>query len=80
MERFSHDLSGKTDLETDKVLDIGISLVKQLKKLHDLGYTHNDIKPSNIMYDYTGNIHLIDFGCAMDFLDAKGNHFEQGLV
>ena len=34
-----------------KVLDIGMQILTSLKVLHSTGYTHNDIKPGNIMLD-----------------------------
>lgn len=46
---------------------IGHFLLKTLKKLHKLGYTHNDIKPANIMFgekDGKWQVYLIDFGLA----------------
>ena len=32
-----------------QILDIGIQLLNSLQILHSVGYTHNDIKPANIM-------------------------------
>jgi serine/threonine protein kinase len=40
-----------------------------------VGYTHNDIKPSNLMIDFpdyaTLKVTLIDFGFAKKFLESK---------
>lgn len=39
-------------------------LLTQLIKLHDLKYSHNNLRPSNILIDNTGHFHLIGFGAA----------------
>lgn len=47
-------------------LNVGLSLIEQLAKIHRLGFIHNDIKYSNIIYDEkTCQIILIDFGSCM---------------
>ena len=38
--------------------------IKALFCLHNKGFVHKDIKPSNIMVDEDLNVYLIDFGCA----------------
>jgi len=47
-----------------------------LENLHKVGYTHNDIKPSNIMMDKLGNAILIDLGCATKFITCSNKHIE----
>lgn len=50
------------------------SVLKQigsaLKYLHDAGYVHQDIKPSNILIDSTGRAILSDFGIGHSFHSA----------
>ena len=45
-----------------QVIRIGSQLYDCLKYVHWLGYTHGDVKPSNVVVDYHGNGILIDFG------------------
>lgn len=39
-------------------------VLRALESLHDLGFVHCDVKPSNIMIDRLGYVRLIDFGRA----------------
>ena len=52
----------KLNLHLRDIIKIGISLLKQIKEVHNAGYLHCDIKPDNIMLaNYNGLIkHLID--------------------
>ena len=36
-------------------MQIGIDIVKSLRKLHEAGYVHNDLKPENILYGAAGS-------------------------
>ena len=50
------------------VIEIGISMLENLEKLHSFGIIHSDIKPENILIQdkiingKTHNVMLIDFG------------------
>lgn len=50
----------------DEKLDISILALEDLKRIHDKGWIHNDIKSRNIMYNENGKskdkIKIIDFG------------------
>ena len=52
-------------------LTIVRSLLSGLTALHDAGYIHRDIDPSNIMLTAEGHIKLIDFGVAKDVTGNK---------
>lgn len=63
------------------VLTIGICLIDLIKKFHDKGFIHNDIKPDNIMIgDYKtefsemNQLYIIDFGISSSYLDEQGSH------
>lgn len=47
--------------------DFIIDLSQTVQKLHDLGISHSDIKPLNMMIDKKGRIKLIDFDGAVPF-------------
>lgn len=42
-------------------LEIILKLLKEVKKLHDAGYIHGDLKPQNIMLNQDQDLKLIDF-------------------
>ena len=50
-------------------------MIDRLEILHGTGFTHNDIKPENIVIDIDDKkvIHLIDFGLATSYVN-KGKH------
>jgi len=54
--------SRKQHLEV--VAETAEQLVDVIQKLHDAGYVHGDIKPSNVLVDAEGQVRLIDLGVA----------------
>ncbi|MCM1498059.1 MAG: protein kinase [Clostridium sp.] len=60
-------------LDAAEILRIGIEICQAAAKLHALEppVVHRDIKPKNLIIDYRGNVHLIDFETARDY---KENH------
>ena len=60
------------------IIEITIQIINCLQFVHFAGYTHNDIKPSNIMIDVLKlpdsneqyvRVNLIDFGFAKKYTD-----------
>lgn len=53
-----------------------LSQIERLRKLHELGFVHNDIKLENILVGHKESnlIHLIDFGLASPYQNTDGSH------
>ena len=51
-------------------VDIGALLADALAALHEAGYMHGDIKPSNVGFTSDGSPKLLDFGLARETSDA----------
>ena len=53
-----------------RAVDIGALLAGALAALHEAGYMHGDIKPSNVGFTSDGSPKLLDFGLARETSDA----------
>lgn len=68
---YIHDVADlyklKRHLSFEERLMITMEILGAIKKMHDMGITHRDIKLDNIVYSReTGKLAIIDFGCAVD--------------
>lgn len=55
---------------------LGIVFIRSLEQIHDLGYLHRDVKPSNFVIGNEGRrnqVFLIDFGLARKFVMPDGS-------
>ncbi|MCB9696147.1 MAG: serine/threonine-protein kinase PknK [Alphaproteobacteria bacterium] len=52
-----------------RVLAIGGELLRILASLHESGFVHRDIKPTNVLVDPMGGVHVLDFGIGRYFGD-----------
>ena len=53
-----------------EVFELVRPLLRSLAEMHAAGLIHRDISPDNIMVTPEGNVKLIDFGAARDYLDS----------
>lgn len=57
-------------------LKCGIHFIRALETIHEYGFVHRDVKPSNFVIGPTketsGNIYIIDYGLARRYIDANG--------
>ncbi|KAM9983102.1 hypothetical protein ACTFIZ_005708 [Dictyostelium cf. discoideum] len=67
-------LDGKFSLGS--TLKLGVQMIQSLQAVHDLGYLHRDVKPSNFAIGLNPSkrniTYLIDFGLARRFVLASG--------
>ena len=65
-------------LNEKTVATIGLEILSSLEVLHDNGFVHLNISPSNLMFSQDGkSIYLIDFSLAKKYLSFRtGNHYE----
>lgn len=55
---------GRTPLDVDELLSIGIQVCEGLGAAHAQGIVHRDVKPSNIMLTAGNQVKILDFGLA----------------
>lgn len=59
-------------LSVQETLDMMRPLISALGKVHQRNLIHRDISPDNIMLLNNGNVKLLDFGGARDFVSSSG--------
>ncbi|CAL2051878.1 unnamed protein product [Caenorhabditis brenneri] len=73
----------KRSLNTDEMSDLAVQMIDLLKNVHQLGYVHCDVKPSNFAFGIGKNknvLYLIDFGIAESFLGTDGSHIQDNRI
>ena len=92
MNKYGHNLEeyyGELERFSKKTIyQVGIKMINCLERIHEAGYTYNDLKLDNILigdhkssYSSLHEIRLCDFGFAIRYIDKKTKkHFEPSEV
>ena len=59
-------------MNESEIRELLLQVLDALKKVHDAGIWHLDLKPANIMVDKSGNVRLIDFGASKQLNTQEG--------
>ena len=69
------DFYGNDDIVSKStILRLGQCLVRKVQLLHEQGYVHGDVKPSNLVVDTELNLYFVDFGFAHKYREREGRH------
>lgn len=64
MKKYKSQLTYDSNMSQEQLFQYISQLIVPLKYIHQLGITHRDLKPQNILIDENENINISDFGIA----------------
>lgn len=67
------EYTASNDLNTRQIAELMRAICRAISHAHQNGVIHRDIKPSNIMVTEDGRPHVVDFGLAMNILEADAS-------
>lgn len=76
LDVFLAQVGVKGKLDDFRIWKVMLELSLGLKHIHDAGFVHLDLKPSNILIDFEGTLKIGDFGMAAALPVVKGPDFE----
>jgi serine/threonine protein kinase len=59
------ELMTKQKIPVDMIVNLGAKISNALAAAHELGITHRDLKPGNIILDQSHNPYILDFGLSV---------------
>ncbi|WP_419920021.1 protein kinase domain-containing protein [Candidatus Poriferisocius sp.] len=66
-------------LSPSQTLMVGLEVARGLEHIHRLGLIHQNIRPSNILFDNQGQAHLADLGLSRVMLETAGMLAERSV-
>ncbi|KAI1868959.1 hypothetical protein JX265_006938 [Neoarthrinium moseri] len=76
LDVFLADVGLRGRLDDFRIWKIMLELGQGLQHIHNAGFVHLDLKPSNILIDFEGTLKIGDFGMAAALPVEKGPDFE----
>jgi serine/threonine protein kinase len=61
-----HEIMTQKRLSVRQSVDLVLKVAEAIQSAHALGVYHRDLKPANLIVDPQGEIHILDFGLAVD--------------